>query len=114
MLLRRALSRLENKYTRFWGIPKQVLIQLPAFLQLARALSSLDVDLYRRIIELFVSARRDADVTQQELGKRLGQRQTVISKIETMERRIDVAEFVLLCRAIGADPYLLLRQAEGL
>jgi transcriptional regulator with XRE-family HTH domain len=66
------------------------------------------------LIELFASARREADVTQQELGKRLGQRQTVISKIETLERRVDVAEFMLLCRAIGTDPYLLLRQAEGL
>ncbi len=53
-------------------------------------------------------------MTQQELGKRLGQRQTVISKIETFERRVDVAEFILLCRAIGADPYHLLHQAEGL
>jgi transcriptional regulator with XRE-family HTH domain len=66
------------------------------------------------LIELFASARREADVTQQELGKRLGLRQTVISKIETFERRVDVAEFMLLCRAIGADPYLLLHQAEGL
>jgi transcriptional regulator with XRE-family HTH domain len=50
-------------------------------------------------------------MTQAELGKRLGQRQTFVSKFELGERRLDVAEFIEVSRAIGVDPYLLLKRA---
>lgn len=65
------------------------------------------------MIELLVQARKDAGVTQVELGKRLGQRQTFISKIELGERRLDAAEFIEACRAIPVDPYALMQKAEG-
>ncbi|WP_335327570.1 helix-turn-helix transcriptional regulator [Rhizobium sp. 42MFCr.1] len=76
------------------------------------ALSSFDRILYRRLIELLVEARRRANITQVELGRRIGQRQTVISKIETEERRLDTAEFLLVSKAIGVDPYELMHRAE--
>ncbi|KQV30293.1 hypothetical protein ASC97_22525 [Rhizobium sp. Root1203] len=60
-----------------------------------------------------MEARRKKNVTQLELGRRIGQRQTVISKIETEERRLDAAEFLLISRAIGVDPYELMRRAES-
>jgi ribosome-binding protein aMBF1 (putative translation factor) len=75
--------------------------------------TSLRSDLYQRIIELLVQARKDAGITQAELGKRIGQRQTFVSKFELGERRLDVAEFVLVSKAIGVDPSLLLRRAEA-
>lgn len=65
------------------------------------------------MIELLVQARKDAGLTQTELGAHIGQRQTFISKVELGERRLDVAEFVEVCRAIGADPYAVMRAAEG-
>jgi transcriptional regulator with XRE-family HTH domain len=65
------------------------------------------------MIELLVQARKDASITQVELGKRLGQRQTFVSKFELGERRLDVAEFVAVSRAIGADPYEIIRNAEA-
>jgi transcriptional regulator with XRE-family HTH domain len=64
------------------------------------------------MIELLVQARRDADITQAELGKRLGKRQTFVSKVELLERRLDAAEFIEMSRAIGADPYIVMRSAE--
>ncbi|OCJ13072.1 hypothetical protein A6U87_07205 [Rhizobium sp. AC44/96] len=76
-------------------------------------MSSFDRSFYKRLIELFVEARRAANVTQTELGRQVGQRQTVISKIETGERRLDPAEFIMLTKAIGADPYEILRRAEA-
>jgi len=76
-------------------------------------LSSLHPDLYQRMIDLLVAARRDASLTQVDLGRLIGQRQTFISKIETGERRLDAAEFVLIGRAIGVDPYALMRRAEN-
>lgn len=65
------------------------------------------------MIELLVQARKDAGITQAELGKRIGQRQTFVSKFELGERRLDVAEFVVVCRAIGADPHDIVRAAEA-
>lgn len=64
------------------------------------------------MIELLVEARRSAGVTQVELGRRIGQRQTFISKVELGERRLDAAEFIEMGRALGADPYALMRRAE--
>ena len=75
-------------------------------------MSSIRSDLYRRIIELLVQARKDAGITQVELGKRLGQRQTFVSKFELGERRLDVAEFVTVARAIGTDPCELIQIAD--
>lgn len=60
------------------------------------------------MIELLIAARKDAGITQAELGKRIKQRQTFVSKFETGERRLDVAEFVAVCEAIGSDPVVLL------
>ncbi|MGX1259353.1 helix-turn-helix domain-containing protein [Sinorhizobium fredii] len=81
-------------------------------LELALPLSSLRSDLYRRIIELLVQARKDAGMTQVELGKRIGQRQTFVSKFELGERRLDVAEFVVICRALSLDPHQIIMLAE--
>lgn len=60
-----------------------------------------------------MQARKDADITQVELGKRLGQRQTFVSKFELGERRLDVAEFVAVSRAIGIDPHALIKGADA-
>jgi transcriptional regulator with XRE-family HTH domain len=75
-------------------------------------LSSFRPELYRRIIELLIEARKEAGITQAELGKRIGQRQTAVSKIEQGERRLDMAEFIVVSRAIGADPYDIVQTAE--
>lgn len=64
------------------------------------------------MVELLVEARKDASITQAELGKRLGQRQTFVSKFELGERRLDVAEFVTVAKAIGADPHKIIDAAE--
>lgn len=64
------------------------------------------------MIELLVQARKDAGITQAELGKRIGQRQTFVSKFELGERRLDAAEFVMVAKAIGSDPYKLICIAE--
>ncbi|MEQ1940795.1 helix-turn-helix transcriptional regulator [Mesorhizobium sp. VNQ89] len=65
------------------------------------------------MIELLVQARKDAGITQAELGKRIGQRQTFVSKFEVGERRLDVAEFVAVAKAIGVDPSHLIELAQA-
>ncbi len=54
--------------------------------------------------KVLVQARRDASLTQVALAKRLGRPQSFVSKFERGERRLDVAEFLEVARALGIDP----------
>ncbi|OYR07986.1 helix-turn-helix domain-containing protein [Brucella thiophenivorans] len=75
-------------------------------------MSSFQPELYNTMIELLIAARKNAGITQVELGKRIGQRQTFISKFEQGERRLDIAEFIAVSRAIGADPIQIIKSSE--
>jgi transcriptional regulator with XRE-family HTH domain len=65
------------------------------------------------MIDLLIAARKEAVLTQAEVGERIGQRQTFVSKYELGERRLDAAEFITVSRAIGVDPFALIKLAEG-
>ena len=62
-----------------------------------------------RFCDLMVKARKSAGLTQQELAKRLHKPQSFVAKYEGGERRIDVVEFVTICRALEVDPMRLLK-----
>jgi len=47
---------------------------------------------YRKIIRRLKEARLDANCSQQDVADKLGKPQSYISKIESGERRLDVAE----------------------
>jgi transcriptional regulator with XRE-family HTH domain len=76
---------------------------------MSRPLSS---DAYKAMIDRLVDARRAAGIRQVELAERLGKPQSFISKVERRERRIDVVEFVIIARAIGADAANLFAQVS--
>ena len=59
---------------------------------------------YKAVIEVMASARKRAGVTQQQLADRLKKPQSFVAKYERGERRIDVAEFIAIMRALDADP----------
>ena len=59
---------------------------------------------YRRLRALLRAARRNRGVTQAEVAQALGQPQSFMSKFESGERRLDVMEFIDLCKALGVDP----------
>lgn len=59
---------------------------------------------YRALIDALVTARQRAGLTQQALADRLGKPQSFVAKFENRERRLDVVEFVAICRSVGADP----------
>jgi transcriptional regulator with XRE-family HTH domain len=65
---------------------------------------------YRSFLTLLRDLREQAGVTQVELGERLGNTQTFVSKIERGERRLDVVEFAEICDALGADPSTAFKQ----
>ncbi len=59
---------------------------------------------YTVLTQQLIAARMAAGLTQVELAKRMGKPQSFISKYENAERRLDVVEFMLVCRALDADP----------
>jgi ribosome-binding protein aMBF1 (putative translation factor) len=75
-------------------------------------LSSLFPDLYEECLTRLVEARKQAEVTQTELAAQLQRPQSFVAKYEGRERRLDVAEYLMIARALGADPYKVLRVAE--
>jgi transcriptional regulator with XRE-family HTH domain len=58
---------------------------------------------HSKLVELLRRARVQAGLTQVQAAKRLGCRQTFISKIECGERRLDIVEFAVICGAYRAD-----------
>jgi transcriptional regulator with XRE-family HTH domain len=59
--------------------------------------------------ELMIRARKAAGLTQHELAKRLRRPQSFVAKYEGGERRVDVVEFIEICKAVEADPNKLLK-----
>jgi ribosome-binding protein aMBF1 (putative translation factor) len=53
------------------------------------------------LCEILISERQAAGLTQTDLAKKLRCHQSLIARIESGERRIDVVEFIVLTRAIG-------------
>ncbi len=56
-----------------------------------------------RFLALLKGARKSAGLTQAEVAGRLKKPQSFVAKYENGERRLDVLEFVTVCRAIEAD-----------
>ena len=70
-------------------------------------------DSYQLLLSLLVEARKEAKLTQTLLSARLGKPQSFVSKYERGERRLDVIEFLNVCRQLGADPYKMIHTLEN-
>jgi transcriptional regulator with XRE-family HTH domain len=67
--------------------------------------------LHRYIIKRLVSAREIAQLTQISVARALGRPQSFVSKYESGERRLDIPEFIEVCRVMGVDPAQLIKEA---
>lgn len=67
-------------------------------------------DRYASLVHALREIRKQNNVTQIQLAERLGKPQSYIAKVETLERKLDIVEFVDWCKAIGADPTVLIRE----
>jgi transcriptional regulator with XRE-family HTH domain len=63
---------------------------------------------YKKLSEILVAARAEADLTQVELSVRLKRPQSFVSKYERGARRLDVVEFGEVAHALGIDPVRIL------
>ena len=67
---------------------------------------------YEVLLRRLVSARKANGVTQLELARRLDKPQSFVSKYERRERRLDVFEFVVICRSLSVDACSIIREIE--
>jgi ribosome-binding protein aMBF1 (putative translation factor) len=56
------------------------------------------------LVTALVQARKNSGLSQASLAKKLRCQQSLIARIESGERRIDLVELVIIGRAIGLDP----------
>jgi transcriptional regulator with XRE-family HTH domain len=74
------------------------------------SLKSLRTPPHVALLDRLIAARKRAKLTQQGLADRLKRHQSFVAKYEAGERRLEVIEFVQICRAIGVAPDSLLKQ----
>lgn len=79
--------------------------------------ASLFTAAHRELVAAVIAMRKRAGMTQRELAAAVGREQNYVGRIETGQRRVDLVEFVSLCRACGADPRAeaaeLVKKIEG-
>ena len=61
---------------------------------------------------IFRQQRERLGLTQRELASRMGVIYSLIGKIETGDRRLDVIEFIDYCRALELEPSEVLSMLE--
>lgn len=59
---------------------------------------------YDEVTQRVVKMRKDAGLTQRELAAQLDRELSFVSRIEQGQRRLDLVEFVWVCKACKADP----------
>lgn len=65
--------------------------------------------LYERCVRLLVTERQERGLTQAQLAKLIGKPQPFVAKYETLTRRLDIAEFILIAEALTGSKKKLLR-----
>ncbi len=65
---------------------------------------------YRALIDALKEARMQAGVSQRELARRLGKPPSFVNKIELLERRLDVLEFIAIAEAMQLQADELFRR----
>ena len=65
------------------------------------------------LCQALVDAHVKAGLGQKNLADRLRCHQSLIARLESGERRVDVVELVVLARAIGFDPFEVLAIVEA-
>lgn len=59
---------------------------------------------YDVLLDLLRAAREQAGLSQHALSKALGEDAMYVHKVENKDRRLDVLEFVAMCRELKREP----------
>lgn len=75
-------------------------------------LKSIHSDQYAVLLDIVTTARNEMGLSQRELAKLLHKPQSYVSKYERGERRLDIIEFLDLCKVLKLDSCVVLRKLE--
>lgn len=67
---------------------------------------------YITFLKCLIQARKDAGLTQVQMAEKMGETQSFVSKCERGERRIDIVELRIFCKAIGIPVAKFVEQLE--
>jgi transcriptional regulator with XRE-family HTH domain len=70
------------------------------------------VPAYRKLVQDLRSARRDAGLSQTEVGRRIGKSRQFIHLYETAQSRMDVVQVCQIARLYGLKAHVLVRRLE--
>ena len=76
-------------------------------------MKSIFTDEYKILLQRLITARKEAGLRQEELARRLDKPQSFVSKYERRERRLDVVEFITICRALNVDARRVVGEIEN-
>ena len=65
-----------------------------------------------QLIGWLVQKRKQARLSQRQLAEKIGVIHSLVGKVEQGERRLDVIELIVYCRAMGADPSELIGELQ--
>ena len=65
------------------------------------------------LCDALIAARKSAGLTQAQLADRLECHQSFVARVESGQRRIDVVELVVICRAIGTTATDILAEVDA-
>lgn len=69
--------------------------------------------LQQRVCKVLKDSREDRDMSQKELGRKVGMNRNQIANLEGGRRALRVADFVVIARALRVDPTTLLWRICG-
>lgn len=59
---------------------------------------------YFELLRWLIDARTERGLTIRQLGEKLGKPSSYVTKTELGERRLDIHEYVVYCKALSVDP----------
>lgn len=68
---------------------------------------------YRSAIDAIRAARIEKGLSQRELARRLGKPPSFVNKIEQLERRLDIVEFIAIANAMECEATELLSKVRA-
>ena len=68
---------------------------------------------YRAAINVLKEARVELGISQRELARRLAKPPSFVNKIEQLERRLDILEFIATAEALGLKADTLLKRLRA-
>ena len=74
--------------------------------------STLHSESYKEVVDALIAARKSSGLTQQQVADKLGRPQSFVAKIEGLQRRIDIVEFLELSRIVKADALAIINKTQ--